>query len=209
MRREQSARPQMLVPLRNREPFLEHRCRTRIGAGALTITSGVCHESGDIRCDEVPDPRIEDGRDAILKVTACAICGSDLHLMGGFVPEMKSGDVLGHECMGEVVEVGRDNKRLKVGNRVVIPFCPACGECRMCRMLGPLARFWARRSAGTVHRPWRMGGPRWAAGASTACRLRISPRARNLSENRHKPSVTSAHDRLLSAHRPRRRGAGQ
>jgi len=94
----------------------------------------VYHGRGDIRCDSVPDPKIEEGRDAIIKVTACAICGSDLHLMGGFVPEMKSGDVLGHECMGEVVEVGRDNKRLKVGDRVVIPFCLACGECRMCKM---------------------------------------------------------------------------
>jgi threonine dehydrogenase-like Zn-dependent dehydrogenase len=60
----------------------------------------VYHGRGDIRCDSVLDPKIEDGRDAIIKVTACAICGSDLHLMGGFVPEMKSGDVLGHECMG-------------------------------------------------------------------------------------------------------------
>jgi threonine dehydrogenase-like Zn-dependent dehydrogenase len=94
----------------------------------------VYHGRGDVRCDTVPDPRIEDGRDAIIKVTACAICGSDLHLIGGFVPEMKQGDVLGHECMGEVVEVGRDNKRLKVGDRVVIPFCLACGECRMCKM---------------------------------------------------------------------------
>lgn len=94
----------------------------------------VYHGRGDIRCDTVPDPKIEDGRDAIIKVTACAICGSDLHLIGGFVPEMKSGDVLGHECMGEVVEVGRSNKRLKVGDRVVIPFCLACGECRMCKM---------------------------------------------------------------------------
>jgi threonine dehydrogenase-like Zn-dependent dehydrogenase len=94
----------------------------------------VYHGRGDIRCDTVPDPTIEDGRDAIIKVTCCAICGSDLHLIGGFVPEMKSGDVLGHECMGEVVEVGRDNKRLKVGDRVVIPFCLACGECRMCKM---------------------------------------------------------------------------
>jgi threonine dehydrogenase-like Zn-dependent dehydrogenase len=94
----------------------------------------VYHGRGDIRCDAVPDPKIENGRDAIIKVTACAICGSDLHLMGGFVPGMKSGDVLGHECMGEVVEVGRDNKRLKVGDRVVIPFCLACGECRMCQM---------------------------------------------------------------------------
>jgi threonine dehydrogenase-like Zn-dependent dehydrogenase len=94
----------------------------------------VYHGRGDIRCDSVPDPKIEDGRDVIIKVTACAICGSDLHLMGGFVPGMKRGDVLGHECMGEIVEVGRDNKRLKVGDRVVIPFCLACGECRMCQM---------------------------------------------------------------------------
>jgi threonine dehydrogenase-like Zn-dependent dehydrogenase len=94
----------------------------------------VYHGRGDIRCESVPDPQIEDGRDAIIKVTACAICGSDLHLMGGFVPEMKSGDILGHECMGEVVEVGQANKRLNVGDRVVIPFCLACGECRMCKM---------------------------------------------------------------------------
>ncbi len=92
------------------------------------------HGTGDVRCETVPDPQIEDGRDAIIKVTACAICGSDLHLIGGFIPQMQSGDVLGHECMGEVVEVGRDNTRLKVGDRVVIPFTLACGDCRMCRM---------------------------------------------------------------------------
>jgi len=62
------------------------------------------HGRGDIRCETVPDPRIEDGRDAMIRVTACAICGSDLHLFGGFVPRMERGDVLGHECMGEVVE---------------------------------------------------------------------------------------------------------
>ncbi len=94
----------------------------------------VYHGRGDVRCDTVPDPRIEDGRDAIIKVSACAICGSDLHLIGGFVPEVKTGDVLGHECMGEVVEVGSANKKLKVGDRVVIPFALACGECRMCGM---------------------------------------------------------------------------
>jgi len=91
------------------------------------------HGRGDIRCDTVPDPKIEHGRDAIIKVTSCAICGSDLHLMGGFVPTMEKGDVLGHECMGEVVEVGRDNKKLKVGDRVVVPFTICCGECRQCR----------------------------------------------------------------------------
>ncbi|MGI4944244.1 MAG: zinc-dependent alcohol dehydrogenase [Janthinobacterium lividum] len=91
------------------------------------------HGKNDIRCDTVPDPTIQHGQDAIIKVTACAICGSDLHLMGGFVPTMESGDVLGHECMGEVMEVGRDNTKLKVGDRVVVPFTICCGECRQCK----------------------------------------------------------------------------
>jgi threonine dehydrogenase-like Zn-dependent dehydrogenase len=91
------------------------------------------HGSGDIRCETVPDPQIQDGRDAIIRVTSCAICGSDLHLMGGFVPNMKKGDVLGHETMGEVVAVGANNKKLKVGDRVVIPFTISCGECDQCR----------------------------------------------------------------------------
>ena len=70
----------------------------------------------------MPDPKIQDGRDAIIKVTACAICGSDLHLFDGVMPSMEKGDVLGHETMGEVVEVGSENKKLKVGDRVVVPF---------------------------------------------------------------------------------------
>lgn len=91
------------------------------------------HGKHDIRCDTVPDPGIEDGRDAILKVTSCAICGSDLHLFDGFMPGMKHGDIMGHEFMGEVVEVGRDNQALKVGDRVVVPFTITCGECEQCR----------------------------------------------------------------------------
>jgi threonine dehydrogenase-like Zn-dependent dehydrogenase len=91
------------------------------------------HGTGDIRCDTVPDPRIEDGRDVILKVTSCAICGSDLHLMDGFIPTMQSGDILGHEFMGEVVEVGADHKKFKVGDRIVVPFTISCGECDQCR----------------------------------------------------------------------------
>src|SRR5258707_1369379 len=90
------------------------------------------HGKNDIRCDTVPDPKIEHGRDAIIKVTACAICGSDLHLFDGVMPTMEKGDVLGHETMGEVVEVGSENKRLKVGDRVVVPFTIACGECFFC-----------------------------------------------------------------------------
>jgi threonine dehydrogenase-like Zn-dependent dehydrogenase len=86
------------------------------------------HGKGDIRCDDVPDPQIEHGRDAIIRTTACAICGSDLHVMDGYIPFMEKGDVLGHEFMGEVVEVGADNKKLKVGDRVVVPFTICCGN---------------------------------------------------------------------------------
>jgi threonine dehydrogenase-like Zn-dependent dehydrogenase len=91
------------------------------------------HGKKDIRCDNVPDPQIEHPRDAIVKVTTCAICGSDLHLFDGFVPGMMRGDILGHEFMGEVVEVGAENRKLKVGDRVVVPFTICCGECEQCR----------------------------------------------------------------------------
>ena len=94
----------------------------------------VWHSPKDVRCDEVPDPKIEHPRDAIIKVTCCAICGSDLHLYDGYMPAMKNGDILGHESMGEVVEVGPEAKKsLKVGDRVVIPFTIFCGECEQCR----------------------------------------------------------------------------
>lgn len=92
------------------------------------------HGKHDIRCDNhVPDPSIEDPRDAIIKVSSCAICGSDLHLYDGFMPGMKHGDIMGHEFMGEVMEVGSGNKKLKVGDRVVVPFTIICGECEQCR----------------------------------------------------------------------------
>ncbi|MGO4524994.1 zinc-dependent alcohol dehydrogenase [Microvirga sp. 2MCAF35] len=94
----------------------------------------VWHGTTDIRCDSVPDPQIEHPRDAIIKVTSCAICGSDLHLYDHFMPGMKSGDIMGHETMGEVVEVGSETKgKLKVGDRVVIPFTIICGECEQCK----------------------------------------------------------------------------
>ncbi len=91
------------------------------------------HGKKDIRFDTVPDPIIEHPRDAIIKVSSCAICGSDLHLYDGFMPGMKHGDIMGHEFMGEVVEVGHENKRLKKGDRVVVPFTIICGECEQCR----------------------------------------------------------------------------
>ncbi|MDR5816020.1 glutathione-dependent formaldehyde dehydrogenase [Caballeronia sp. LZ033] len=93
----------------------------------------VWHGKKDIRYDTVPDPEIEDGRDAIIKVSTCAICGSDLHLFDGFMPGMKHGDVMGHEFMGEVVEVGHDNTALRIGERIVVPFTITCGECDQCK----------------------------------------------------------------------------
>jgi threonine dehydrogenase-like Zn-dependent dehydrogenase len=94
----------------------------------------VWHGTTDIRCDSVPDPEIEHPRDAIIKVTTCAICGSDLHLYNHFMPGMKNGDIVGHEFMGEVVDVGAEAKgALKVGDRVVVPFTIICGECDQCK----------------------------------------------------------------------------
>lgn len=91
------------------------------------------HGKGDIRCESVPDPKIEDDRDAVIKVTACAICGSDVHIFHGLIPSMENRDILGHETMGEVVEVGKGARGLEVGDRVVVPFTIACGECFFCR----------------------------------------------------------------------------
>jgi threonine dehydrogenase-like Zn-dependent dehydrogenase len=93
----------------------------------------VWHGKKDIRYDTVPDPAIEDPRDAIVRVTTCAICGSDLHLFDGFMMGMKHGDILGHEFMGEVVEVGAGNRKLKIGDRVVVPFTIICGDCEQCQ----------------------------------------------------------------------------
>jgi threonine dehydrogenase-like Zn-dependent dehydrogenase len=90
------------------------------------------HGKSDIRCEAVEDPRIEDDRDVIIKVTSCAICGSDLHLYDGYMPTMESGDILGHEAMGEVVETGRGHSKFKKGDRVVVPFNISCGDCFFC-----------------------------------------------------------------------------
>jgi len=91
------------------------------------------HGVEDVRCDTVPDPEIINPRDAIVRVTSTAICGSDLHLYGGLVPSMMKGDVLGHEFMGVVEEVGREVPNLRRGDRVLVPFNIACGNCWYCR----------------------------------------------------------------------------
>jgi threonine dehydrogenase-like Zn-dependent dehydrogenase len=90
------------------------------------------HGKHDVRVETVPDPQLVNPRDAIVEVTATAICGSDLHLYDHYIPSMRSGDVLGHEFMGKVVEVGQGNTKLKVGDRVVVPFVIACGRCFFC-----------------------------------------------------------------------------
>src|ERR1700760_732851 len=82
---------------------------------------------------DVPAPTILNPRDAIIKITSTAICGSDLHLYNGFIPTMKEGDILGHEFMGEVVELGSEVKNLQKGDRVVVPFTIACGNCFFCK----------------------------------------------------------------------------
>jgi threonine dehydrogenase-like Zn-dependent dehydrogenase len=87
----------------------------------------------DVRVESVPDPTILNSRDAVIKITTTAICGSDLHLYNGYIPTMKAGDILGHEFMGEVVELGKDVNNLKIGDKVVIPFTIACGNCFFCK----------------------------------------------------------------------------
>ncbi|WP_058533904.1 zinc-dependent alcohol dehydrogenase [Legionella saoudiensis] len=91
------------------------------------------HGKHDVRIENVPEPQIINKQDAIIRVTHTAICGSDLHLYDDLMPTMKKGDILGHEFMGEVVEVGSDNLKLKVGDKVVVPFTISCGKCSFCQ----------------------------------------------------------------------------
>jgi threonine dehydrogenase-like Zn-dependent dehydrogenase len=134
----------------------------------------VFHGLGDIRLDNVSAPRIRAGTDALVRITASAICGTDLHMVRGTMPGMKSGTVLGHEGVG-VEEVGRDVHNLAPGDRVVIPSTIACGACSYCRAGYP-------SSATTPTRTGRSPGRRSSAGrrkpgASTGCR-RSSPACR-------------------------------
>jgi threonine dehydrogenase-like Zn-dependent dehydrogenase len=91
------------------------------------------HGKKDVRVENVPEPKMLNKRDAILKINLTAICGSDLHLYHGVIPTMEEGDILGHEFMGEVLEVGTEVPNLKRGDRVVVPFCIACGNCFFCQ----------------------------------------------------------------------------
>jgi threonine dehydrogenase-like Zn-dependent dehydrogenase len=93
----------------------------------------VFHGIGDIRLDDVKEPKIEDDTDAIVRITASAICGTDLHMVRGTMPGMKPGTILGHEAVGVVEEIGRNVRNLRVGDRVVVPSTIACGSCSYCR----------------------------------------------------------------------------
>ncbi|HEX7113990.1 MAG TPA: zinc-dependent alcohol dehydrogenase [Steroidobacter sp.] len=131
----------------------------------------VCwHGVREVGVEEVPDPRILNPRDAIVKVTSTAICGSDLHLYDGYIPGMFRGDILGHEFMGEVVEIGSAVKNLKVGDRVVVPFPISCGNCYFCSQQmyslcensnpnAPLAeKLWGHSPAGIFGYSHMLGG---------------------------------------------------
>jgi threonine dehydrogenase-like Zn-dependent dehydrogenase len=100
---------------------------------SMAMKALVWHGKQDIRYDTVPDPEIEDPTDAIIKVTSCAICGSDLHLFHNMIPAMMPGDVVGHEMMGLVEEVGAEVTKLKKGDRIVVPFTINCDQCDQCR----------------------------------------------------------------------------
>jgi threonine dehydrogenase-like Zn-dependent dehydrogenase len=106
---------------------------TRTGAQEDNMKALCWYGTNDVRIDTVPDPTILDPRDAVVKITSTAICGSDLHLYDGVVPTMEKGDVLGHEPMGEVAEVGSAVNNLKPGDRVVVPFTISCGSCFFCQ----------------------------------------------------------------------------
>lgn len=91
------------------------------------------HSPGDVRVDTVPDPKLLNPHDAIVEIELTAICGSDLHLYNGYIPTMQEGDILGHEFMGEVVDVGEEVETLEIGDRVVVPFTISCGHCSHCK----------------------------------------------------------------------------
>jgi threonine dehydrogenase-like Zn-dependent dehydrogenase len=119
----------------------------------------VCWQGkGKVHVDSVPDPKLLNPRDAVVKITSTAICGSDLHLYDGYIPTMKAGDILGHEFMGEVVDVGPEVRNLKKGDRVVVPFCIACGQCWFCKK-----QLWSccdntNQNAGTAERLYGYAG---------------------------------------------------
>ena len=161
------------------------------------------HGTEDIRVDSVPDPKIIDARDAIVKITATAICGSDLHFYGGYVLTTEEGDILSHEPMGEVIKVGRDVKKLNVGDRVVVPFTIDCSTCyfarRVCshgatrrtRTRTLFVRLWASRQRVCSAIPICWAGSPGERQSSSECRLLMSACLRSLLSYRMSRSYSS------------------
>jgi threonine dehydrogenase-like Zn-dependent dehydrogenase len=113
---------------------VQQKTRRANWAQEANVMKALCwYGTHDVRVETVPDPKITDPGDAIVRITSTAICGSDLHLYAGLMPTMEKGDILGHEPMGEVVAVGKAVRKLKVGDRVVVPFTISCGECFFCK----------------------------------------------------------------------------
>ena len=128
----------------------------------------VFHGVGDIRLDDVAEPRIQDANDAIVGLTSSAICGTDLHFIRGTVAGMRPGTILGHEGVGVVEEIGREVRNLRVGDRVVIPSTIGCGSCSYCR-----AGYYAqcdRANPNGPHAGRRSSAARNRVAPSTACR---------------------------------------
>jgi threonine dehydrogenase-like Zn-dependent dehydrogenase len=142
-----------------------------------TVFSG----RNSVEVENVPDPRILNSRDAIVKVTSTAICGSDLHLYDGYIPSVKKGDIFGHEFMGEVTDVGGDVENLKPGDRVVVPFPIACGSCNACQAqlyslcensnpnAGRAEKLWGHSIAGVFGYSHMLGG--YPGGQAEAARV--------------------------------------
>ena len=163
-----------------RQEFPQHPAQPlseeELGGGA--VMKAICWMGrNEVEVQDVPDPRILNARDAIVRVTSTAICGSDLHLLDGYVPTMQKGDVMGHEPMGEVVEVGPgvDATKLRVGDRVVVPFPIACGACVACRASSSPA---ARTRIPTPESPRRCSATRWPGSSATPTSPAASPAAR-------------------------------
>jgi threonine dehydrogenase-like Zn-dependent dehydrogenase len=182
-----------------------------------------------LEVQEVPDPTILNDRDAIVKISSTAICGSDLHLYDGYIPAMKTGDILGHEFMGEVVEVGRGVSNLRVGDRVVVPFPIACGACNACTRelyslcensnpnAGMAEKLFGHAAAGIFGYSHLTGGYRRRSGGvrASAVRRRRAAQDRERSLGRAGPvpvghPADRVHGRRVLRHqaRPHRRGVG-
>src|SRR5690606_8398479 len=120
---------------RHPAPHYRHVSSSSLHPSPFTMKAVCWHGVGHVQVDTVPDPEILNPRDAIVRITSTAICGSALHPYDGYIPAMAPGDILGHEFMGEVVEVGPEAGDVKVGDRVIVPFPIACGQCRHCQKL--------------------------------------------------------------------------